>query len=236
MRIGHGVGGPVMTLIAFVAVWATVHQVGFSFDALRTSSIGVRALVALGGLSGLLALTTWGPYPKSMVGTAGQEISNMGPPNITVVALALFQVGLVALFADHLSGLAERLRDRLADASRLAMPVFAWHLPAQAIWWGVAAGVGAGLGTSVASEVGSAWWWQRPLWLIGPTAVLVVLLRVGRLGRSGEVGVVQLDGVGQPAQLSLGEGGESAPYCEAVDAEALGESELAGAVDAALHG
>ena len=49
------------------------------------------------GFAGLVGLTNMGLYPRSMVGTtsAADRFSNMGPPTLPIVALLVFQVGLV---------------------------------------------------------------------------------------------------------------------------------------------
>ena len=55
----------------------------------------------------LAALTTWGPYPVSKVGMPG-ETSNMTPPTICLLVLAVAQVAMAMLVRDSASRWLER--------------------------------------------------------------------------------------------------------------------------------
>jgi len=170
-RFGFGVGGPLMTVACFTAVWAVVHQLGFHLDALRASGLARRTAVAVGGIVALAVAVSVGPYPAAMVGVPGERVSNMAPPTFAVILLAVFQLGLLAACARPLERFAARHRDGLAWAGRWSMTVFVWHLLA---WVGFYA-VLRSTGTPVTGDVSGAWWLARPLWLLGPSAFAVPL-------------------------------------------------------------
>lgn len=179
VRIGAGQGGPLTGAAAFCVVWATVHQLGFSFDALRRAPRRVQACVAVGGYAALAAVAWLGPYPAAMVGLDGHHLSNMGPPTVMVVLLGIAQVGLLAWCAPALERLAARSRRVLALAGDWTMTVYAWHLSAYVVFWALA----ALWGLEVSARIDSSWWTQRPIWLIGPLLVAVPWCRsVRRLG------------------------------------------------------
>ena len=79
-------------------VWVLVQQVGFFYADGTLERLSRRALAGLAaaGLAGLVVLTGTGLYPPSMVGLPGDE-SNMSPPTVCIVALTVWQVGLVML-------------------------------------------------------------------------------------------------------------------------------------------
>ncbi len=159
-----------MIALLMVLTWGTVHQIGFSLPRLRRNRSAAAALAAC-GLAGLLVLSTWGPYPRPMVGVPGQDVSNMSPPNLMVVCLALLQLGLLGLLWGRLAGLAKRSADLLRVANKWTMTVFTWHLLAFAVFWGLLMAAGA----HVPATPEASWWLQRPLWLLGPLAVAVPL-------------------------------------------------------------
>jgi fucose 4-O-acetylase-like acetyltransferase len=175
-RFTLGIEGPMMVVIGFVAVWALVHQLGFSFDALRQRAPAERLAVAIAGFMALATAIWVGPYSSSMVGVPGEAVSNMAPPNVAVVCLAVMQLGLLAFFAERLEAFAERRRGVLEVAGRWSMTVYVWHLLA----WGICFALIRTIGIAVPSDPGAAWWLQRPLWLLGPAAVAVPLCRVMR--------------------------------------------------------
>jgi fucose 4-O-acetylase-like acetyltransferase len=176
LRIGGGVGGALTGLAAFVVVWATVHQLGFGLAALRAAPRRQQLTVALAGFTALALAAWWGPYPAAMVGLDGAELSNMGPPTVMVVFLAVGQLGLIAWCEPWLARTAQRARALLTVAGEWSMTVYAWHLLAFAAFWALA--VRAGF--DVSSRIDGDWWRVRPLWLLGPLVLAVPLCLVAR--------------------------------------------------------
>lgn len=176
LRIHRGLGGALTGALAFVVVWATVHQLGFSLARLRWAGRSTQVLVALGGYGLLASAAALLPYPAAMVGLDGHKLSNMGPPTTMVVFLAVGQLGLLCLAAPALTRLAHNRRRLLESAGEWSMTVYAWHLSAYAIFWFLV--VRAGL--SVDAHIDHDWWLQRPLWLVGPLLLAVPVCRFTR--------------------------------------------------------
>jgi hypothetical protein len=163
--------GPWMVIASFVAIWALVHQFGFVLDDMRRAPLIARLAILIGGLGGLSALVVLGPYPAAMVGVPGAPVSNMGPPNLAPAFLGLFQIGMLAMLSAPLQRFAMSRRDALAAISRWSMPVYVWHLLGWAIFYGLLRAASV----DVLSEPTTAWWAQRPMWLLGPLLVTVPL-------------------------------------------------------------
>ena len=121
---------PWVGLLAFVAVYGFAHHLGLSWPHLVAGRGRCWALVGV-GLAGLLVLTGPVGYPRSMVGIAGEPVSNMAPPTVPVLFLCLLQCGLAGLARPWLGRrLAEgrRLRQRTAWLNANAMGVYLWHV------------------------------------------------------------------------------------------------------------
>ena len=191
-RFGAGLG--ILGNLNFALVWLALHQCGFAW---RDGSLTKRvAFVLVGvGVWGLALSIAVGPYPVSMVGLPGDEISNMSPPTVALLCQGLALIGIAALARGPMARVLARPRvwRGVVTAGAFAMTAFLWHLTAL-LFTLLSAGA---LGISL-PEVGSAaWWWSRPVWfavLAIPTAALVaIFIRFDRGPRSA-AGVV----TGQP--------------------------------------
>lgn len=177
--VGRFVAGwhdPLFVLVSFVVVWAAVHQLGFAWRSLRHARQATKVAVAAGGYLGLGLCVAGLGYPASMVGVAGAEVSNMGPPDAAVACLGVAQLGLLALLAEPLARLAARRRGLVDQAASWSMTVFVWHLGAWVIAYVAVRAVHIG----IPGEVTGAWWAQRPLWILAPALVAVPLCRACR--------------------------------------------------------
>jgi peptidoglycan/LPS O-acetylase OafA/YrhL len=110
-----------------------------------------------------------------MVATVGAHESNIWPTNATI-ALAVFQLGLLVLVTPT----ADRLLRRPAAwkpvvaVNVVALTIFLWHMTAYLlVVWAY-----EGLGRALPAEPTAGRWAQRWLWLLGPLAVLAVLVAV----------------------------------------------------------
>ena len=170
-RFGH----PEVAWLNMVLVWGAAHQVGWSWERLRRAPKRFGHALMLIGFAGLVGLTNMGLYPRSMVGTTStaDRFSNMGPPTLPIVALLIFQVGLVVAYRDHILSFAERPKVKrfMTWLSANAMPLFLWHSVGFAIFYGLARVV-----ASVPEEPSVTWWVTRPLWVIGPALLTAPLL------------------------------------------------------------
>jgi hypothetical protein len=159
-------------------VWLFAHQLGFFWQdgTLTSGDTRLRAwAITAAGFGGLLVLTSLGVYPRSMVAVAGEE-SNVLPTTPCIAALAVFQLGIVLLAQPA----AERWLVRpgplafTVGLNAVALTVFTWHMTALV----GAIGIYQLAGGELLTEPTSAWWIQRPLWLILPGILLVPLVAI----------------------------------------------------------
>jgi hypothetical protein len=167
----EGVGGA-----NYAFQWLFAHQLGFAYadgTLPRWGRKGAAAL-AVGGLAGLVLLTTVGGYPVSLVGVPGQERSNAQPPSLAMVALTLFLVGLALLLRPAGERWMRRpgVRRTVARGHAVLLTAFLWHVTAITIGGGVARAAGA-----PEPAIGSGLWWAlRPAWLVWLLPFLAVLV------------------------------------------------------------
>jgi hypothetical protein len=168
--------------IAFV--WLLAHQLGFFYadgTLVRVRRRGHLA-IALGGLVGLLLLTHVGAYPKTMVSTGFERVSNVFPPTVCLMFMTFWLVGA----AMYLRGWVIRWLARpgpwrtVVAANSVIMTMYLWHITAYVATFGLLALVGF-----AGSAPGSArWWLERSIWLVGPGLLLALLIVVfGRFER-----------------------------------------------------
>jgi peptidoglycan/LPS O-acetylase OafA/YrhL len=123
-----------------LVVWALVQQVGFFYADGTLTRLSRRALAGLGAaaLAGLVVLTGTGLYPPSMVGLPGDD-SNMSPPTVCIVALAVWQLGLVMLARGRVSAWLARRRPWTAviAVGSMAMTLYLWHITAMIALYGL---------------------------------------------------------------------------------------------------
>ncbi|MER7503028.1 acyltransferase [Nonomuraea pusilla] len=168
VRFSTGVEAIGYLNVAFV--WLAVHQLGFWYAEGRLT----RPLpLALGGFGAAALLVAFGPYPGSMIGLPGAEVSNMAPPTLAMLAVGAGQVGLAVLLRPLLLRLpTARL---LAWAGPRIMTVYLWHMPALFAVTGVVV-VGLGIDTPVPGSLG--WFAGWPVWFGALCLVMWPLLRV----------------------------------------------------------
>jgi hypothetical protein len=181
--------------VAFV--WLLPHQLGFFYGDGRMTPLSRPAFwaIALGGLAAMLALTNpifgeagreWFPgighYPKSLLGTDVEPITNTYPPTIVTMAMAFWSIGLAMLLRGRLSRWLQRKRPWKAVilANSVIMTLFLWHMTAfllavLALW---------PLGFGQQGDTTAGWWLERPLWVAVSTAFLLGLIAIfGRFER-----------------------------------------------------
>jgi hypothetical protein len=138
----------------------------------------------LAGLVALAALVAWGPYPVAMVGLDTADVTNSQPPKVTLIALALFQAGLLLALegpARRFLAVERRWAATILINGRI-MTLYLWHLTAMVGLIGLLAFLGGpGLGIPVDTPV---WWITRPIWFLALVVVTLPFLAVfGRYER-----------------------------------------------------
>jgi peptidoglycan/LPS O-acetylase OafA/YrhL len=159
-----------------ILVWVCVHQLGYFYadGSLLRGGRRLHGLLAGVGVAGLVVLTNIGVYPRSMVGTGFERISNMSPPTACILFLTLWLVGGTMLLREPLSRWLGRPGPwkSVIFANSIIMTVFLWHLPAFVFvffltrWAGLA---GPAPGTWL-------WWLERPALIAASAAVLTPLV------------------------------------------------------------
>lgn len=156
-------------------VWGAAHQIGWSWQRLRNAPKRFGHALMLIGFAALVGLTNMGLYPRSMVGTTStaDRFSNMGPPTLPIIALLIFQVGLVLANRERILAWAERPRVArfIAWLSSNAMPLFLWHTVGFALFYAAMRAI-----TDVPETPSLMWWMTRPLWVVGPAIGTLPLL------------------------------------------------------------
>lgn len=166
---------PGIAFANLIFVWAACHQVGWSWERLRAAPARFGHSLMLIGFAALVGLTNMGLYPRSMVGTTSplDRFSNMGPPTLPIIALFIFQLGVVVAVRARLAAWAVRpgVARAVAWLSRNAMPLFLWHSVGFAAFFALMR-----FWTSVPEAPTALWWLSRPLWLLGPALLTMPLL------------------------------------------------------------
>jgi hypothetical protein len=171
--------------VNYLFVWVAVHQLGFFWREGRITGPLRAGLLAITGLAALIILSSVGPYSRSMLGVPGEEFGNTQPPTIMLMAVGLFQFGIVLALEPALRKWLERERVWAAviSANGLAMTVYLWHLPAMA--FGVLIAMVSGVGLR-GDPLTAGWWATRPVWVAGLALITVPLVVVfSRLERTG---------------------------------------------------
>jgi len=168
-RMGRGMESVGYVNLAFV--WLFAQQLGFAYADGSFARLTRRTLwVTIAGVFATLAVvTSWGPYPVSMVGLPG-ETSNMTPPTICLSMLAVAQVAIMMLIRGKVSGWLERPAPWAAAVrfASMAMTVYLWHLSVLVIAFLAL----FGLGVDPPAAGSGLWWLTRPFWLFALALVL----------------------------------------------------------------
>ena len=186
-----GAGWGLLGWLNYLFVWLAVHQLGYAWQAGGLGNPRRCLLWAAGGIAVLIALVAIGPYQISMVSVRGEEVSNSLPPRVTLLALGVFQGGLLLA----LEGPARRLLGRgvvwtaTVLINGMIMTIFLWHVTALIVITVAARVMEVGL-SSLPGTAG--WWLTRPLWFAAIAVVLAPLValftrfeRIGMARRGG---------------------------------------------------
>lgn len=129
-RLVTGSAGPAAA--NYLLAWLAVHQLGVAwYDGVLTGTRRPAYALAVGGGVVAVALTTWGPYAATMVGSGTPpELSNTSPPTLALLAFAAMQTGAVLLLRPLLTPWLHRPRVWLAvvAVNAVILTVYLWHM------------------------------------------------------------------------------------------------------------
>ena len=168
-------------------VWLAAHHLGFVWRDGKLENSALQICLAIGAFATFASLIFYGPYPLAMAGSPeGDAVSNTLPPKITLIALGLFQFGLLRFMENPVKRLLENnsFWAAIIIINTMIMTVYLWHMTVLITVF-VISYFADGFGLSM--EVGSqAWWWTRPIWLLTLTVLLLpIALALSPLERIG---------------------------------------------------
>jgi fucose 4-O-acetylase-like acetyltransferase len=182
-----------MRYLNVVFVLLLPHQLGHfygdgSVDRWPRRALWAMVVVGLGGL--VIATNPWlfrlagddrfrwfpgiGHYPRSLLGTDVESVSNAYPPTICFMLVGFWLIGLVLLLRPRLTAWLQKPGPWKATIAGNAwiMTLFLWHMTAYLLaillLWP--------LGLGQETEPTGRWWLERPLWLLVPGAILAALV------------------------------------------------------------
>jgi hypothetical protein len=199
--VGFGTGEWAWRWFNVAFVLLLPHQLGFFYADGRMQRFSRWAFwaMALGGLAVLLLLTTplvfqafgdaplrWFPgigyYPKSLLGTDVELVSNAYPPTVPFMVQAIWSIGAVMLLRPILSRWLQRPWPWKVTIylNSVIMTLFLWHMTAfllaiLLLW---------PFGVGHQNDTTSIWWLERVVWEVVPAAILFGLVAIfGRFER-----------------------------------------------------
>ncbi|MEU8106006.1 acyltransferase [Nonomuraea muscovyensis] len=185
VRFRYGVGW--VGWLNMVVVWGLAHQAGFFYERIVALPRRYDFGVLWTGLFALFGLVYSGIYPGSMVGVPGDKWSNMAPPTFVIVALLIFQIGIVEVLRPAMERLLDKPGWRRVNKTinRFALPLYLFHTTGMAIALGISWWLFGSLGQKVPPDL---WWWlERPIAVLGPLiCTLPVIYLFGHRRRRAE--------------------------------------------------
>ena len=197
--VGFGLGLHGFRYLNVAPVLLFPHQLGFFYAEGRFGDRRVHLAMVIGGLAGLVLLTTpwvfqvfgdarfgWFPgignYPKSLLGTDVETISNAYPPTVCFLLGGVWSIGAVMLLRPAGTRWLERVGVWKATifTNGVIMTLFLWHMTAYllailALW---------PLGFGHEQDSTARWWLERPVWIVVPGLILAAIVAaVGRFER-----------------------------------------------------
>ncbi|WP_433726997.1 acyltransferase family protein [Actinoplanes sp. CA-051413] len=139
----------------------------------------VGAALACNGAAILAALILISGYPASAVGVPGGGRSNLDPPTLAAVALAVTQIGVFLMLRGPLARLLrhDRVRHPITALNRAAIPVYLGHQSVLLVVAGAAALLNPTMPGLLTAPDSAGWAWQRLAWLPALAGILAVATR-----------------------------------------------------------
>jgi Acyltransferase family len=173
--------GLVPAWAAVLAAWSVPWVLGVALARGRLGGSGPR--LAIAGAAGLAVLIGLLGYPVSAVGVPGQGRSNLDPPSLVAVALAVAQIGVFLMLRPRL----RRPSAAVGALNRGALPIYLGHQSVLILVTAVAALTGPTVPGLLGAPDGPDWALLRLAWL----PVLATVLGLLRMGGSRHLGRVR---------------------------------------------
>src|SRR5699024_4405337 len=148
---------PHLAWLNLLAVWAVPFTAGLAYALLPDRRPNACTWWAVAAIALIAAITLYaaGPYPLSLIGMPGDEISNLSPPTLLALAHGIALTAVPLALARPLTRLATgALRPAVAWVSERSMTIYVWHLTAMFAVLGL--GILA-LGLEVPTAWSAAW-------------------------------------------------------------------------------
>jgi len=167
-----------LSWINYPFVWLAVHQMGFAWFERRIAGVRLGVGLFVLGILALVGLTHLGPYPLSLVGVPGEQVSNTLPPKLPLLALAAAQIGLLLTLETPMRRWLERRFTWAATilVNGMIMTIYLWHSTVMMLLIGLAFWKLPSV--LVMFPNSTVWWVTRPLWLLAYAVVLLPFLLV----------------------------------------------------------
>jgi hypothetical protein len=183
--VRFGLDHPTVGQVNVWLVFLLPHQLGYFYAEGRltrlpriafaaTAAVGFATMMVLTNLNRVFAGIS--VYPKSLLGTDVDRITNTNPPTLMMLAIGVWSISVAMLLRPFVSRWLQRAKvwKPVIAVNGIIMTVFLWHMTAFLIaillLWPL------GLGQS--GDTTTSWWLQRPVWEVVPAVFLVVLVRV----------------------------------------------------------
>jgi peptidoglycan/LPS O-acetylase OafA/YrhL len=182
-RLSPATGAAWRVPLAVLGAWLVPYLMGMALAGGRLGGRRTGWTLALAGAAGMAGLILFAGYPASAVGVPGVGRSNLNPPTLVAVCLAVSQIGCALLLRPGLARLLRRPRwwGPTSALNRAAARVYLCHQP---VLVGVTALVALGVGAAGGGGVpglhtapdGPAWVAARLGWLPVFALVLATLV------------------------------------------------------------
>ena len=177
-NLRFGLDVPNVGALNYLLIWGAVLELGFLWadGKLRARRFIAWAMCA-GGLATMSILVAFFDFPVSMIDLTHGIRTNVQPPSIVLLALAVWQCGAMLLFEDAGNRWLQRPRAwrSVIAANSMVMTFYLWNMSAVV----VAATILFPTGIAPQPEpLSTAWWLLRPAWWLA-CAVCIVPFMLG---------------------------------------------------------
>jgi fucose 4-O-acetylase-like acetyltransferase len=216
--VGFVLGHPEVRWLNVAFVLLLPHQLGhfYADGSLPAQPRRTHWLMVTIGLGALAILTNpplfelfgkaryrWFPgigyYPKSLLGTDTELVSNAYPPTLCFMFAGIWSIGAVMLLRPTLTRWLRRRGPWKVTifVNSIIMTLFLWHMTAYLLsillLWP--------LGFGRQADSTTRWWMERPLWIFVPAVILAALVAMfGRFERPQRAPPIATEGTNRPAR------------------------------------